>query len=188
MQGLRRASGVTYRNVRTDKGAARGQRAFFYACPRARVDLCRNSLEVPMETADAAALEIVADEVLSPDVIELAIERLMRMFDAPVENVNARRKRLLDAGRKVGPGQRDGGGLVEAQPRPGHQDLQRGFVAGVAGQQVGQPVRPRIHRAAHRHAVVLPAPAAFVLQLGLQAGLDDRDRHGLPAASPAIWW
>ena len=77
------------------------QRAFFYGCPRARVDLCRNNLEVPMETADAAALEIIADDVLSPDVIELAIEKLMAMFDAPAENINDRRGRIADGLRKV---------------------------------------------------------------------------------------
>ena len=77
------------------------RRAFFYACPRARVALCRNDLEVPMETADAAALEIIADDVLSPDVIELAIEKLLAMFDAPAEDVDTRRRRLTDGLRKV---------------------------------------------------------------------------------------
>ena len=77
------------------------RRAFFYACPRARVALCRNDLEVAMETADAAALEIIVDDVLSRDVIELAIEKLLAMFDTPAEDEDARRRRLTDGLRKV---------------------------------------------------------------------------------------
>ena len=41
------------------------QRAFFYGCPRSRVDLCTNNLEVPMATADAAALGMMADDTLA---------------------------------------------------------------------------------------------------------------------------
>ena len=43
--------------VYSRKGATtRAARAFFYACPRARVGVCQNTLEVDMETAYAAAL------------------------------------------------------------------------------------------------------------------------------------
>jgi site-specific DNA recombinase len=56
-------------------------RAFFYACPRARVDLCRNNLEVPMAMADAAALGMMTEVVLSPDVVSLALDKLMAMLD-----------------------------------------------------------------------------------------------------------
>jgi Recombinase zinc beta ribbon domain len=76
------------------------QRAFFYACPRARVDLCANGLEVPMLVADAAVLGMMADEVLSPEVIELALDKLIAMVDAPAEDVNAKRKRLTESLRK----------------------------------------------------------------------------------------
>ena len=70
------------------------KRVGFYGCPRARVDLCPNDLEVPMATADAAALGMMADDVLSADVVALALDKLMAMLDAPVEDVNAKRARL----------------------------------------------------------------------------------------------
>ena len=47
-----------------------------------------------MATADAAALGMMADDVLAPDVIALALDKLMAMLDAPAEDVNARRARL----------------------------------------------------------------------------------------------
>lgn len=90
------------------------QRAFFYGCPRARVELCRNDLEVQMDTADAAALEIIGDDVLSPDVIALALDKLMAMCEAPAESVDVRRGKLTDTlpeGRE-GTGEPPGGGPV----------------------------------------------------------------------------
>ena len=80
--------------VYSRKGGSRGQRAFFYACPRARVDRCGNDLEVRMETADSAALSMLADDVLAPDVVELALTKLTDMLDSPAEDVAARRARL----------------------------------------------------------------------------------------------
>lgn len=86
---------------RTHGSPGARKRVYVYACPRARVDLCRNDLEVPMPMADAAALGIIADEVLSPDVVELAIDKLVAMFDVPAEDMDARRVRLTDGLRKV---------------------------------------------------------------------------------------
>lgn len=73
------------------------QRAFFYGCPRARVDLCENDLDVRMEQADEAALSMIADEVLAPAVIALALDKLFAMLDAPTETPAARRTRLAEA-------------------------------------------------------------------------------------------
>ena len=86
---------------RTHGSPGHRKRVFVYACPRALVSLCANDLEVPMAMADAAALGIIADEVLSPNVIELAIDKLMAMVDAPTEKVDVRRTRLTAALRKV---------------------------------------------------------------------------------------
>ena len=36
-----------------------------------------------METADAAALDVIADDVLSPDVVSLALAKLTKKFAAP---------------------------------------------------------------------------------------------------------
>lgn len=76
-------------------------RSFFYACPRARVDLCRNDLEVPMATGDAAALAMMSEDVLSADVVELAITKLLAMLDGPADDVAARRARVTAALRKA---------------------------------------------------------------------------------------
>ena len=54
------------------------QRVFYYACPRARVGVCRNDLEVSMATADGAALAILREDVLSADVIERAFTNSSR--------------------------------------------------------------------------------------------------------------
>ena len=77
------------------------KRAFFYGCPRAHVGRCTNDLDVPMTVADAAALGIVADDVLSPDVIALAIDKLLAMVDAPPKTANARRAQMGAALKKV---------------------------------------------------------------------------------------
>lgn len=73
------------------------RRALFYGCPRARVDLCPNDLEVPMGMADAAALGMLADDLPEPEVIELAIDKLLVLLDGPAEDVDARRERLAAA-------------------------------------------------------------------------------------------
>jgi hypothetical protein len=73
------------------------KRAFFYGCPRARVGLCRNDLEAPMPIADTAALAMMNEDVLAPDVIERALKKLMAKFAEPAEDVAATRKRLTGA-------------------------------------------------------------------------------------------
>ncbi len=86
---------------RTHGSPGHRQRVYVYACPRARVDLCANDLEVPMPVADAAALGIITDEVLAPEVVDLAIDKLMAMFDVAPDDAAARRARLTDGLRKV---------------------------------------------------------------------------------------
>jgi site-specific DNA recombinase len=77
------------------------QRVFFYGCPRARVDVCRNDLEVPMTTADAAAVEMMTTDVLSADVIERAMTKLVALLDGPEEDVAEKRERLTAAATKA---------------------------------------------------------------------------------------
>jgi hypothetical protein len=77
------------------------QRAHCYACPRAKVDRCANTLEAPMSAANATALAMMTTDVLAPDVIELALSKLMRKFDEPTENVEARRAQLTTSLRKT---------------------------------------------------------------------------------------
>ncbi|MCZ6918505.1 MAG: recombinase family protein, partial [Gemmatimonadetes bacterium] len=88
-------------SVFSRKGSKRGQRVFYYGCPRARVDRCLNDLEVPMTVADAAALGMMSDDVLSPDVVELALTKLTDMLNGPVEDVTARRARATAKQRKA---------------------------------------------------------------------------------------
>ena len=77
------------------------QRAFFYACPRARVGVCGNDLDVPMATADGAALAMVTEDVLSADVIERALTKLVALLDGPVEDVAEKRARLTATAKKA---------------------------------------------------------------------------------------
>jgi DNA invertase Pin-like site-specific DNA recombinase len=87
--------------VYSRKGTTGKSRQFYYACPRARVGVCANDLEVSMGMADATAVAIVGDDVLAPDVVTRALEKLMAMFDGPAEDVAARRARLAASVRKV---------------------------------------------------------------------------------------
>ena len=54
-----------------------------------------------MTTADATALGIITDDVLAPDVITLAIDKLLAMFDVAPEETSARRAQLVDGLRKI---------------------------------------------------------------------------------------
>ena len=77
------------------------QRAFFYACPRARVGVCGNDLDVPMATADGAALAILTEDVLSADAIERALTKLVALLDGPEEDVAEKRARLTATAKKA---------------------------------------------------------------------------------------
>jgi site-specific DNA recombinase len=76
-------------------------RMYFYGCPRAKVDACTNTLEVPMTVADAMALGIMSDDVLSPDVIDMTLDKLMAKLDAPTGDVEARRTALAASLRRT---------------------------------------------------------------------------------------
>jgi hypothetical protein len=58
----------------------------------------------------------------------------------------------VDARRQIGPTDRDGRGMVEAQRRPGQRDFYRRFVLAVADQRVGKSVGPFVHGPANRNA------------------------------------
>ena len=79
---------------RTHGSPGKRKRAHVYACPRAKVDRCSNDLEVLMPTADAAALAMMTDDVLAPEVVESAIAKLLKMVDGAPEETGAKRKRL----------------------------------------------------------------------------------------------
>jgi hypothetical protein len=53
-----------------------------------------------MQQADDAVLSMFADDVLSPDVIDLALAKLEAMMDAPVEDAETKRARLTASLRK----------------------------------------------------------------------------------------
>jgi len=54
-----------------------------------------------MAIADAAALSMITDDALSPEVIELALDKLVAMLDGPAQNSAERRMTLTDALKKV---------------------------------------------------------------------------------------
>jgi len=86
---------VAYPRVHGRPGARK--RVHCYACPRARVGVCRNDLEVPLSMADEAALAMMSGDVLSPAVVDLAIEKVVALLDGPPEDTAARRKQLTSA-------------------------------------------------------------------------------------------
>ena len=65
------------------------------------MDGCVNDLEVPMVVADAAALGMMTDDVLSPDVVDVALARLTEMLNGLVEDLTTRRTRATAALRKA---------------------------------------------------------------------------------------
>ena len=76
------------------------RRGYFYACGAAwHRGSCANDLEIPMEMADAAVLETIEQELLTPPVIEAAITRLVER--EPGEDDEARRSRIQLAIRRV---------------------------------------------------------------------------------------
>jgi site-specific DNA recombinase len=79
----------------------RKKRSLFYRCERARVSLCSNDLMVPMDVADTAALDIIHTDVLSDQVVELAIKKLLKLFDVQPKDLDAQRKALGTQLRKV---------------------------------------------------------------------------------------
>ena len=65
------------------------QRSFFYGCAanyQRGEDVCRNGLEIPMSMADRAVLEMIEESILTPAVIEEAIEHLFGMVSEPSES------------------------------------------------------------------------------------------------------
>ena len=82
---------------RTHGSPGRRKRVFFYECPRAKVGLCANDLAAPMTMADEAALAMLTEDVLAPEVVELALRKLMAKLDAPEEDAAVSRKRVTES-------------------------------------------------------------------------------------------
>ena len=91
------------------------------------------------------------------------------------------------AGLAGGAGDGDLGGVLEHEAGPHEHDLQRGLVLRIAREQVGQAVRPFVHRTTHGHAQILKTEAAEVLQLRLHAGLEHLDTAAHGWASSRVW-
>ncbi len=73
------------------------RRGYFYTCGanwRRGDTVCANDLEIPMDMADAAVLDAVEKELLTPEVVEAAIERMFARGDEPSPDSEARRSRL----------------------------------------------------------------------------------------------
>jgi site-specific DNA recombinase len=80
--------------VKSRKGTAGKDRAFFYGCTSFHLrgsSVCSNGLELPMELADRAVLDAFARDILRPEVIEAALERAAKRLDPKNET------RLADA-------------------------------------------------------------------------------------------
>ncbi|MGH9239791.1 MAG: zinc ribbon domain-containing protein [Vicinamibacterales bacterium] len=76
---------------------ANRQRAFFYGCAanhQRGEAICANGLEIPMAIADSAVLEIVEQSILTPAVIEEAIDRLFSMVNEPSDEADRRAANL----------------------------------------------------------------------------------------------
>jgi hypothetical protein len=54
-----------------------------------------------MEQADAAALDIIATDVLDPEVIARTLDKLMARFDATPEDAETRREKLTATQQKL---------------------------------------------------------------------------------------
>lgn len=95
---------------------------------------------------------------------------------------SARRHRhAVQVGRHVGAANRREHAVrrVDAHADAAERQLQRRRAARIAAQQIGCLQRDRIHRAAGRHALGSQAGTAQMLQLGAEAGADDRERRFL---------
>ena len=78
------------------------RRGHFYTCSANwRRGSCDNQLEIPAEMAEAAVLESVESELLTPAVIECAIERLFAQAAAPASELADRRACLQNALRTI---------------------------------------------------------------------------------------
>jgi len=121
------------------------QRTHYYACPRARVDRCANTLEAPMAVADATAIGLMTDDVLAPDVIELALDKLLaKLRGEPDDDVDATRAQLTTALRRI---ERELKNLSASRRRAGHARRRR---QGARGQEEAAGRRPRRARDRHR--------------------------------------
>ncbi len=88
-----------------------GRRVFFYGCStfqRKGEHVCGNKLTVPMEDANTAVLSVLEDVLLSPDIINAAIEAAIARIRAPksddcerlhaeVDRLDLQLQRLSDA-------------------------------------------------------------------------------------------
>lgn len=73
------------------------QRSFFYGCAanhQRGEAICANGLEIPMAMADGAVLEMVEQSILTPAVIEEAIDRLFSMVNEPSDEAARRAANL----------------------------------------------------------------------------------------------
>jgi hypothetical protein len=124
-------------------------RAFFYACQgyhKRGQTVCANHLEIRMEDLDAAVLELVADEVLDPSVIEDAMAQALAIL-APertnddlgrlrreLSRVEAELLRLSEAIARGG----DLTSLVEAvQSRQGRREALQGDIQALEARSTG---------------------------------------------------
>ena len=80
--------------VKSRKGTAGKDRAFFYGCTSFHLrgsSVCSNGLELPMELADRTVLDAFARDILRPEVVEAALGRAAQRLDPKNET------RLADA-------------------------------------------------------------------------------------------
>jgi hypothetical protein len=77
------------------------KRAFYYGCSRAKAGACQNELIATQELADAAALAIMAEDVLAPEVISSAVDKLLQKFNQPQADIERQRAQLTAALRKA---------------------------------------------------------------------------------------
>ena len=59
--------------------------------------VCRNNVEIRMDTADSAVLDVVERELLCPEVIELAMDKLVKKVNEPDPALNSRREQVSEA-------------------------------------------------------------------------------------------
>ena len=97
-----------------------------------------------------------------------------------------RHRDAVQRGGGFGPGQGKDRGDLKPQLRPAQGGLQHRVAGGVAHQQVGQPGRVPVRRAAGAVALGRKPRAPQVLHGGQRAGVQDADAHAVPSFSASL--
>lgn len=82
--------------VRSRKQGHHGERTFLYVCSTFHYrgpSICANTVKVPVDVADCAALEMLEQDILDPVIVDMAIDQVVRILSRP-DDTSARRDAL----------------------------------------------------------------------------------------------